>query len=175
MKTNIAFSLMVLLLFSFSCMRREEAAKIAPLNQQKALTPAEKLARAEGLFSALEKGDDKQFDQLIAQGSDVTYKRPSDGATPLHLVAQNGRAPIAETLVSRGAEIDAKDNSGGTPLHWAAQNGHLAVVRFLIDKGSDVNAKRGDGATPLDLAIAKGNAPLVEYLKRSGAKSRTSP
>jgi ankyrin repeat protein len=172
---NIAFPLILFSLFAVSCTRGKEEARVAPLNEQKVPTPAEKLARAKGVLSAVEKGDDKQLDQLLAQGSDVNYMRPSDGATPLHLIAQNGRAPLGGYLISGGADVNAKDNSGSTPLHWAAQNGHLAVAKILIEKGSDVNAKRGDGATPLDLAISKGSAPLVEYLKRSGAKSSTSP
>jgi ankyrin repeat protein len=172
---NLYFPLMCFFLIAFSCARQEETGKVAPLNKQKVPAPAEKSAQAERVFSAVENGDDKQLDQLLAQGADVNYKRPSDGVTPLHLIAQNGRAPIGGYLISGGADVNAKDNSGNTPLHWAAQNGHLAVVKILVDKGSDVNAKRGDGATPLDLAISKGNVQLVEYLKRSGAKSSTSP
>lgn len=170
MKRNLSLTLIMFALIGFSCTRGKEADKTIPLKKQTVPTPAERLAQAKEVLRAIENGDDKQLDQLLAQGADVNYKRPSDGATPLHLIAQNGRAPIGGYLLSNGADVNAKDNSGSTPLHYAAQNGHFAVVKTLIYKGADVNAQRGDGATPLDLAISKGNAPIVEYLKRSGAK-----
>jgi ankyrin repeat protein len=161
--------LMLLVIIAFSC-AREEAEKATPLKKPQELTPAERLARAKEVFSAVEKGNDKQLEQLLAQDADVNYRRPSDGATALHLIAQNGRAPIGGYLISGGADVNAKDNSGSAPLHWAVENGHLAVAKSLIYKGADVNAQRGDGATPLVLAVSKENAKMVELLTRSGGK-----
>jgi ankyrin repeat protein len=165
--------LMLLVIISFSCARKE-AEKATPLKGLQEPTPAERLAQAKEVFSAVENGNDKQLDQLLAQGADVNYRRPSDGATALHLIAQNGRAPIGGYLISGGADVNAKDNSGSAPLHWAAENGHLAVAKSLIDKGADVNAQRGDGATPLALAMSQGDAKMVEYLKRRGGKVNTN-
>ena len=165
--------LMLLVTIAFSC-AREEAEKATSLKKPQEPKPAERLAQAKEVFSAVENGNDKELDQLLAQDEDVNYRRPSDGATALHLIAQNGRAPIGGYLISGGADVNAKDNSGSSPLHWAAENGHIAVAKSLIDKGADVNAQRGDGATPLVLAISKGNAKMVEYLKRSGGKVNTN-
>jgi hypothetical protein len=169
-KRSLSLFLMLFPLIAFSCAREKEAEKSGSVEEVRAPAPDERLARAKGVFSAVENGDDKQLDQLLAQGADVNYKRPSDRATPLHLIAQNGRAPIGGYLISAGADVNAKDSSGGTPLHWAAQNGHFAVMRSLIDKGADPNVQRDDGATPLDLAVSRGNAQMVEYLTQSGAK-----
>ena len=46
--------------------------------------------------------------------------KSSDGSTPLHEAARSGRKEIAELLIDKGAEVNAKEDGGMTPLHPAA-------------------------------------------------------
>ncbi|MBN1420949.1 MAG: ankyrin repeat domain-containing protein [Planctomycetes bacterium] len=77
---------------------------------------------------------------------------PASGATPLHIAVFCDQGEIAQFLIERRADLDARarDEHGGTPLHWAAALGRYAMARRLIEAGADVNAKDNDGFTPLD-------------------------
>jgi ankyrin repeat protein len=74
---------------------------------------------------------------------------------------------VIETLLSRGANIDASDRTGRTPLHAAVENGtgyNLAddVVKFLLTKGADVNARSRADSTPFHTAISSWNENTVK-------------
>ena len=48
---------------------------------------------------------------------DVNAK--DDGRTPLSYAASWGDEEIAELLIAKGADVNAKDEDGTTPLDWA--------------------------------------------------------
>lgn len=73
--------------------------------------------------------------------------------TPLHCAAGGSQADIIDYLVSRGAQLEARDEYGRTPLHWAAHRGEPEAVKRLITLGADVNARDEDGNTPLHRAV----------------------
>lgn len=84
--------------------------------------------------------------------------------------AAAGDADGVRSLLDRGADVRARDESGATALIAAAYGNHVDVSRLLIDAGADVNAKDdteqsayliatsevGDDPRLLDLAIANG-------------------
>ena len=75
-----------------------------------------------------------------------------------------------QSLVSRGADVDAKDKDGDTPLHSAVSFDYYDVVELLIEEGANVNTKNQKGKTPLSLAKDKGSEEIVELLRKHGAK-----
>ena len=77
-----------------------------------------------------------------------------------------GRDAVA-ALISKGADVNAKDDKGQTPLHWAAQDGDtVAVADLLIAKGANVNAKDNRGKTPLHAGVMKANSR--QYVTQTG-------
>jgi ankyrin repeat protein len=54
------------------------------------------------------------------------------GRTPLHLASIRGHMNIVRTLVTKGANKNAKDFDESSPLHHASEFGHFEVIIFLI-------------------------------------------
>jgi len=54
---------------------------------------------------------------------------------------------VVQTLLDRGATMEAGNSVGRTALMAAAEKGHDAVVRVLLAKGAAVNASGKDGGT----------------------------
>ncbi len=52
------------------------------------------------------------------------------------LAAGAGHAHVVETLLEKGALVNAKDNNGETALIWATMNGHSEIVRLLKQAGA---------------------------------------
>ncbi|MGD2095837.1 MAG: ankyrin repeat domain-containing protein [Phycisphaerales bacterium] len=80
-----------------------------------------------------------------------------------------GNADQVRSLLSDGADINARDRIGGTPLHAAVQNRHLELIELLIDEGADINAKNNTGQTPLHLAVDYSQQDIAELLIEKGA------
>lgn len=78
--------------------------------------------------------------------------RNGDGETPLHEEARRGHPIVADLLLSRGADPNARDPWGWTPLHVAAAHGRSDVVEILLVRGADPRARDVWGQTPFELA-----------------------
>src|SRR5512137_2281507 len=92
-------------------------------------------------------------------------------AEPLNEAAKQGNLKEVKRLISKGANIEAKDASSATPLYNAVDKGNKDVVEFLILKGADLNANCTDGFTPLHLAtvLFGGDKEMVKLLLSHGA------
>ncbi|PYR01007.1 MAG: hypothetical protein DMF97_08455, partial [Acidobacteria bacterium] len=72
------------------------------------------------------------------------------GDTPLHVAAAAYQPAIAQELVSKGANVAARNRRGAEPLHYAADgipgsdrwdpDSQYAIVEFLIGAGANPNA-----------------------------------
>jgi len=96
------------------------------------------------------------------------------GDTALHLAAAAYERDIAEELVSRGADVRARNRRGAEPLHYAADRSpgstawnpeaQAAVIEFLIRAGADPNALDKSGVAPLHRAVRTRGAAAVHAL-----------
>ncbi|KAG5759399.1 hypothetical protein H9Q72_012477 [Fusarium xylarioides] len=89
------------------------------------------------------------------------------GWTPLHYVVawRDNEAPYwIESLLSKGADIDATDIQGWTPLHYSIWNRNHRAFDKLLEKGANVKVAGVDGTTPLHIAAAKLGAFAVDQL-----------
>jgi cytohesin len=134
----------------------------------------------------------------LAAGVDVNAtSKMWSGMTPLHIAAEGGHNEIAELLIAKGANVNAKTNDGETPLdkavhhgqteitgllrkhsgksgaedsvHVAALVGNIEAVKQHLATGTDVNAKADDEWTPLHEAAWHGHKEIVELLIAKGA------
>ena len=76
--------------------------------------------------------------RLVALGADpdqrTTFGGPShgEGATALHLAAQNGDLAAIRALLDAGADVSIEDAlHGGTPAHWAEHGGQRPARDLL--------------------------------------------
>jgi len=88
----------------------------------------------------------------------------------LHNAALFGDIEQVESLISSGADVNAKDKLNQTPLHWAVITGQTDVVGLLIANGADVNAENLMGYRPLTFAKNRGHHEIVDLLYKQGAK-----
>ena len=79
-----------------------------------------------------------------------------------------------EHLISKGADVNAKNNKGGTPLHDAAKdNKNKAIFDFLVSKGADADAKDNSGLTPNAL-LPRSRPTVPVYFSRRSGRCRSS-
>ena len=90
-------------------------------------------------------------------------------ATPLWAAAKSGNLKIVETLIQKGANVNATTKTKSTPLRAACFNGHLDVVQLLIKEGADVSIANVCGNTCLMVASFNGYLEIVKFLIQSGA------
>ncbi|MCC6003743.1 MAG: ankyrin repeat domain-containing protein [Thermofilum sp.] len=123
------------------------------------------LQELDGFFKAVSDGDIAKIEELLRKGVSVNA-RNALGQTPLHRAASSGRADIAEMLIKRGADVNAREGwLAQTPLHWAAINGHADVVKLLLENGADPSIKDKNGKTALDVAREGGHADVAEIIE----------
>ena len=60
---------------------------------------------------------------------------------------------VAEILLDRGADPNARNNDTTIPLHFASEGLHPKIVRMLLDRGAEVNARDKNYRTPLHCAL----------------------
>lgn len=91
---------------------------------------------------------------LLRIGVDVNVRSPSTySSTALIAAIQNRHNAIAEFLVNKGADVNARVGITGPPLHTAVMIGGMEnVVKLLVENGADVNATGGSHGTALSAA-----------------------
>lgn len=81
----------------------------------------------------------------------------------LKSVIEKGSLDTIKYLVSKGADINAKDSDGKAPLHWAIKEENLDIIECLISNGADVNAKDKYDKTPLHWAIGEVSLDITKH------------
>ena len=98
--------------------------------------------------------------------------------TLLHMAAAAFSRPMAELLVSHGADCRAKNRRGAQPLHYASDGyrseprSQVDIIEFLISMGAEVNAVDKSGVAPLHRAVRKRSIEAVRALLDGGARLR---
>ena len=88
------------------------------------------------------------------------------------MAVSSGCREIAELLLSKGAEVNAKSNNGRTPLHTAAYQNQQEVTKLLLSAGADPNIKDIEGKTAIDFAKQFGNVTIAQLLSKSTVKEQ---
>jgi ankyrin repeat protein len=127
---------------------------------------------------------------LMDAGADVKTPAGPDKLTPLMIAAGQTSAAegavflpsstrpidIAQGLLDRGADVNAKSNAGVTALMVAAAHNNPPMIGLLLEAGANVNAKDNQGKTAQDVAEQNGNREAAQAIQVLGtAKSASAP
>lgn len=97
------------------------------------------------------------------------------------LTISNTSKNVTKLLITKGANVNAKNNDGDTPLIEAAKGADKELLELLVASGADVNAKGKDGLTAVDNAAQQGRKNIVKFLLAKDAdigpsdKAKTTP
>lgn len=100
----------------------------------------------------------KSFDPDVTDGS---------GWTPLMMACSRKDAEqIVDLLLSKEADVNAKNNNGQTALHFCASKINLDIARTLMAQKPPASARIKDkrGQLPLHRAAAVGSVPMMKAL-----------
>lgn len=75
--------------------------------------------------------------------------------------------PGVQSLIARGAKVNAVDTKGRTPLMHAIQQGSMPNFTRLVDSGADITFATRD-ATPVHRAVHHGRHAMVNALLARG-------
>ena len=125
------------------------------------------------LHTTCEYGYQEIVEILLASNPDLelvdnTYRR-----TALHIVASTHHDSIMRLLLSKEANVNAKDKEGYTPLHFAAKFGQGVMIQLLLEHGAPLEAKNGMGFAPLNLALFNDREDAGLILLQKGANINT--
>jgi ankyrin repeat protein len=124
------------------------------------------------IHDAAAAGDLNKVRALIEADSTLLESQDGDGNTPLISAcwgppANIPHAAIANYLIDKGANVNARNRNGGSPLYFAHRS--FDLMQRLIAKGADINVRAYGDLTPLHQAVSSGNLKTVKLLIDHGA------
>jgi ankyrin repeat protein len=93
------------------------------------------------------------LNHLIENKSNVNVWSNKNGSTALHFASEHNLQEAAHRLVSKKADVNAKNFKGNTPLHIAVQKSNIDIINFLIKNGANVNEENRRKQKPLKLVF----------------------
>ncbi|GAB0093555.1 protein fem-1 homolog A [Sergentomyia squamirostris] len=99
---------------------------------------------------------------LVEHGADITKGNYNGGTCLINSVQS---VALCMYLISKGADVNARDIQDKTALHYAIQEHRLETTKLLLEHGADPFAKSRYGDDSLQLACLKGAHQIFEHLK----------
>jgi len=122
------------------------------------------------LAVAMQNAKPKAGAVLIDAGANVDQPVGQGSYTPLMLATTSGSIALAQQLVGKKANVNAKNAGGLTALMIAAAGNRTDIATLLIKAGADPNAKSEDGRTALKIAESNNADAVAKLLREKSPK-----
>ena len=99
---------------------------------------------------------------------------PASIATPLYYASLTAVVELIQSLLDKGADVNAQGGCYANALQAASFEDNNAVIRLLINQGAGINAQGGCYGNALQIASFKGNEALIRLLLDKGADVNAS-
>jgi ankyrin repeat protein len=127
-------------------------------------------ARSDEIQKAVIKGDLNKVLELLKDHPDLLEEKNNLGQTPLMVAVNHSQLEIAELLLAKGANVNARDAQMRTPVILALPvYNHGKMMTLLIAKGADVGLEDKWKMSALAYAAQKGQLEDAKILIAKGA------
>lgn len=122
-------------------------------------------------LDAVKKKDGDVVNDMLSKPSTqiVNTRDITTGETALHIVTARRDQVWMQFVISKGANVNARNAKGETPLEIAAELGFVEGVDLLINAGARVDETNNTGSTPLIDAVSRRDLQVVRSLLKAGA------
>jgi ankyrin repeat protein len=127
--------------------------------------------RAGEIHDAAAAGDLNKVKALLEADPKLLESKTAYGETPLMSACLKTQIAVADFLIDKGANVNARNVYGVPVLNDAITEGEecIRLVQRLIDKGAEINVKNSDGGSPLHRAAMVDNLRVAKLLIDRGA------
>lgn len=109
-------------------------------------------------------GDVEAVVAALDEGARLESRDVRLDLTPLMLSIYRDHAEVLKVLVSKGANLNARNPRGQTPLMMLASGGQLDLVSYLLQSGAEIDARDELGNTALLWATYWGHREVIARL-----------
>ena len=83
---------------------------------------------------------------------DMRNRYKGNNRSAIIIASNEGHVSFVELLLSKGANVNDKDNDGNSSIIQASICCHVSVVEMLLSKGANINDISNDGSTAMSVA-----------------------
>ena len=117
------------------------------------------------LMGAAACGKTEAVNYLLEQGANPLLKGQKNKWSLVHFAAQSGNVAIIKTMLSKGLNIDSKDNElNVTPLVVSITFDRLEATKYLLDSGANSSIQSSNGLNSLHWASIHGNTAIIDVI-----------
>ncbi|KAL8650396.1 MAG: hypothetical protein Q9210_003850 [Variospora velana] len=122
------------------------------------------------LHAAVEHNACQLAQRALDRGVNIDAKRLPWDETALHGAIGLRHLEMVELLITKGADIEARNWNEDTPLFLAIKSESTILVMYLLSQGAKIEARNLRKETTLHVAALWGSARVVELLLFHGAE-----
>ena len=125
-------------------------------------------------FEAIKAGDSQEIIKIMNSNFFIMFYRDHFLQSPLHISAKRNLYKFISLFISRGADINAKDEGGRTALLIAAEQNNLEFVTVLLFEIADPSIKNVKGQRAFEVTtnpkikIILERAKVLHYFHKIG-------